>query len=178
MPSATMKSEPRGPIPCSWTCGCRLALPVLRSATRNVSSLWSRVRPRSVLPKTETRTESLATGSGRELSIDLVEQAPVGRRPEIDGALGPRPRLRPACILDVGIRHGRGRGGPQAVTHIGSHINRLRLPPGFVARGRIGERLDTRQPHARRRAVARLRDAGDRGMANGVGTGRRVLTDH
>src|SRR5919107_2226536 len=59
MPSATINKDPRGPMSWLRTSGWRLALPVLRSATRNVSSLCSRVRPRSVLPKTETRTEPL-----------------------------------------------------------------------------------------------------------------------
>ena len=59
MPSATMNSEPRGPISWLRTSGWRLALPVLRSATRKVSSLCSRLRPRSVFPNTDTRTPAL-----------------------------------------------------------------------------------------------------------------------
>lgn len=52
MPSATMNSA-AGPDVVLAHVGYRLATLRVRSATRKVSSLWSRVFPTSVLPKTE-----------------------------------------------------------------------------------------------------------------------------
>src|SRR4029079_6330268 len=73
------KSDPRGPTSCRRTSGWRLALPVLRSATRKVSSLCSRVRPRSVLPKTDTLTGRPVTHTparkSHELFLPMIHSA-------------------------------------------------------------------------------------------------------
>ncbi len=60
MPSATMNSEPRAPAACVRTEGWSEASSAVRSATTNASSLCSRVRPTSVLPKTWTITDPRA----------------------------------------------------------------------------------------------------------------------
>src|SRR5438093_1366560 len=75
--------EPRSPTSCSRTAGWSDASPRVRSATRNRSSLWSRVFPRSVLAKTSIltglgerpNTVSLGTGQGRRDTTALPDRA-------------------------------------------------------------------------------------------------------
>src|SRR5437763_13134776 len=64
IPSATMKSVPRSPTTCERTSGWSVALPRVRSATTNASSLCSRILPTSVRPNTWTTTSSDVDGIG------------------------------------------------------------------------------------------------------------------
>src|SRR3982751_4515019 len=64
IPSATMNSVPRSPTAWERTSGWRVALPRVRSATTNASSLCSRILPTSVRPNTCTTTSSEVEGIG------------------------------------------------------------------------------------------------------------------
>src|SRR6476620_7049894 len=64
IPSATMNSVPRSPTTCERNSGCSVALPRVRSATTNASSLCSRILPTSVRPNTCTTTSSDVDGIG------------------------------------------------------------------------------------------------------------------
>src|SRR5215207_1992468 len=91
IPSATMKSDPRGPTSWLRTSGWRLAFPVLRSATRKVSSLCSRLRPRSVLPNTLTRTGPWLTRSSNRWHttndrLRWGDRRPLGESHEVPSA--------------------------------------------------------------------------------------------
>ena len=133
MPSATMKSEPRGPTSWRRTSGCRLAFPVLRSATRKVSSLCSRVRPRSVLPKTDTWTGSVTRAVPSDDPFGDVESVTNLGRPGGASTSACRKSqstctLQPWCLV-------RGPRWPR-VSRCGSRAGGVRgsRPPVPVAR--------------------------------------------
>src|SRR2546426_2504667 len=103
IPSATTNSVPRSPTSCSRTAGWSDAARRVRSATRKRSSLWSRVRPRSVLAKT-----SILMGLGARpnmlgpvLAVHGGAQVLETRVPGIDAHRGLDPVVRLPQILDL-----------------------------------------------------------------------------
>src|SRR6185295_15711211 len=99
----------------------RFATLRLRSATRKVSSLWSRVRPRSVLPKTETRT----LAKGPQL-IPFEDVFPDRSGIEVVRPLKPQPGAVSIFFLYQRLTHHKRRFGARLV---GQPLGRVGLLP-------------------------------------------------
>src|SRR6478736_10007313 len=135
------------------------AAPPIPSATRKVSSLWSRERPRSVLPKTETRT-GLVTGSFPGPGFD--PGAPSGVvRGERQGGVSPCLRARPITIQEVHVPDHHRRLGAGLV------VQPLVRPELLAARDVGGADL--------RGVVRRLGEAVELRLRRRLGRGRRVV---
>src|SRR5229473_6243986 len=142
MPSATTNNEPRGPISWFRTAGNRDAWRRVRSATRKRSSLWSRVRPRSVFAKTSTligldeRPNMLGTAFALELAIDFVPR----RQPQRQAA--PAAGVVFAALDEIGVGHHERRLGPEPRRNPVVIVDNLGATPPFRRRGGADDEVD------------------------------------
>src|SRR6266536_4682634 len=121
IPSATTNSDPRLPTWCVRTAGWSDASRRVRSATRNRSSLWSRVLPRSVFAKTSTLMD--LEGERRNISGPSLGDLLAGLEARVEGQAASRPQARLRSVSPVVVGPRQEARGERPV--LGGHARRV-----------------------------------------------------